>query len=539
MIILCRNQVDKSTNVPATIAGYYYQILLACREITKLRNDEDCVGIEAYADVRIEENKQVIYDDKLIIKKYKTSLEAKFHKDNFSKFDEDIIKTIYNFYRYTSKDKQFIFSTNASIKGNDKELLAINWNNEEDNNKKVQYIKKCILRHSVKHDTEKVYQEYIKFKKSQKINANICTLEEDIFEKNSENYEKYAFINKDCDYLEFAKKIKFEFRNKDKYTTVRELRDEIISNIKSNYPEYEYLVNEGGKDIINALVYEYFQIVTINSNLKDKNQSYNDIKKLSVKNMKICIEQYKSRVKKFYEIFEKNNILELLEQSESKFISNINNPRIYSGSYKNEIIDNFTTLMKKFQKYMRNENNAMKIINKFSIGIDSSWSAVFSAINQASVIAALKKCNSDEVTIGLDEKEDSITNDGIDNVFVADVVKYSYKKYSTSTSRSLEEFITNFSNGLDYSKISENQIVVTSDLIADERPCEMKEEMEKEDFLSGILFDFCETNSDVFQRNITYLKKIDYKCTDCITIRKNDNKMEKNVEKFIGKRCGA
>lgn len=88
------------------------------------------------------------------------------------------------------------------------------------------------------------------------------------------------------------------------------------------------------------MVYEYFQIVTINSNLKDKNPSYNDIKKLSVKNMKVCIEQYKSRVKKFYEIFEKNNILELLEQSESKFISSINNPSIYSGSYKNEIIDN-------------------------------------------------------------------------------------------------------------------------------------------------------------------------------------------------------
>ncbi|RHW65282.1 hypothetical protein DZC34_10450 [Clostridium botulinum] len=195
------------------------------------------------------------------------------------------------------------------------------------------------MRHSVKHDTEKIYREYIESKKSQGISPDICTLEEDIFEKNNEHYEKYAFINKDCDYLEFAKKIKFEFRNKDKYTTVRELRGEIISNIKSNYPEYEDLVNEGGKDIINALVYEYFQIVTINSNLKDKIQVIMILKIIS-ENMKVCIEQYKSRVKKFYEIFEKNNILELLEQSESKFISSINNPSIYSGSYKNEIIDN-------------------------------------------------------------------------------------------------------------------------------------------------------------------------------------------------------
>lgn len=528
--------MDKSTNVPATVAGYYYQILLACREITKLRNDEDCVGIEANADVRIDENKQVIYDDKLIIQKYQTSLEAKFHKDNFSGFDEDIIKTIYNFYRYTPNDNQFIFSTNVSILGKAKELLMVNWEKDEYNDRKVEYIKRCILRYSVRVDTEEVYKKYIKYKKSQGIIADIRTLETDIFKENREDYEKYAFINKDCNYLEFVKKIKFEFRNKDKYTTISELRCEIISNIKSNYPEYENLVNEGGQDIINALIYEYFQIVTINSNLKNQNPSYNDIEKLSVKNMKACIEQYKDRVKKFYEVFDKNNILELLEEAESEFISNINNPTIYSGSYKNQIIDNFLSLMKKLQRYIRNENNAVKIISKFSIGIDSSWSAVFEAIKQASLIAALKKCDAEEVAVGLVE-EDSLTINGIDNVFVADTVKYSYKKYSTSVSRGLDEFIINFSAGLDYSKLSENQIVVTSNLLPDERPCEMKEVIKEEDFLSGVVFNFCETNSDEFQKNITYLKKIDYKCTDCITIRKNDIKMEKNVNKFLEKRC--
>lgn len=165
MVSLCESKEDKSPNVPATVAGYYYQVLLACREITKLKNDEDYVGIEADADVRIEENKQIIRDDKLIIEKYRTSLEAKFHIDILRAFDEDITKTIYNFYRYTSTDKIFIFSTNVSITGEGKELLETNWNKEEFNSRKIEYIKKCILRHSVKHDTEKNFKEYKELKK--------------------------------------------------------------------------------------------------------------------------------------------------------------------------------------------------------------------------------------------------------------------------------------------------------------------------------------------------------------------------------------
>lgn len=533
------NQVNRSTNVPATVAGYYYQILLACKEITKLRNDEDCVGIEAYADVRIEENQERFDDDKLIIERYKTSIEAKFHKANFYGYDEDIIKTIYNFYRYTPNDKQFIFSTNVSILGEYKELLEVNWDKEEFNDEKVRYIQKCILRHSVKHDTEKEFKEYKESKKLMGIDSNIITLEEDIFLKNNETYEKYAFINKQIDYIDFAKRIKFEFRNKDKHTTIKELKSEIIFNIKSNYPEYIDLVNEGGGDIINALVYEFFEVVIQNSMLKHKNPSFEDIKKLSVRNMKICIEEYKNRVEKFHEIFEKNNILELLEQAENDFISNISNPTIYSGSYKDSIIDNFVILINKVQKYIRSEKNQVKIISKFSIGSDNSWVSILDAIKQAAIIATVKNCNSDEVAIGLDQKENSTTNDGIDNVFVADTIKYSYKKYSTSTSRSLEEFIIKFANELNYSKISENQIVVASDLLPDERPCEMRKDIEEEDFLAGILLDIYDANSEMLQRNITYLKKIDYKCTDCVTLRKDDKKMEKNINKFIKKRCGA
>lgn len=531
-MILCKNNDDKSPNVPATIAGYYYQILLACREITKLYNDNDCVGVEANADVRIEENREQKDNSTIIIEKYKTSLEAKFHKDNFSPFDEDIVKTIYNFYRYTSEDEKFIFSTNVSInsKSKEKELLEVNWEKEGYEDEKIKFIKRCILRHSVKHDTEELYKEYIKLKKNSGINANINTLEEDIFEKNSEKYEKFAFVKKDFDYLEFAKKIVFHFEDRDKQETIKELRKEILINIKSNYTKYTKLVDNGGEDIINALIYEYFEIVTRNSMITDKNPGYDKIEKLSVKNMKLCIEQYKDRVKKFNELSDVKVLLESIELAENEFIEGINNPQIYCGSHKDKILDKFKFLINRFQTSIRNEENYKEIIKKFSIGSSSSWIAVLEAIKQAAIISALENCDEKEVAIGLDEKQYDSINENVDNVFIADTIKYSYKKYDTSTTKSLEEFIIRFANGLDYSKINENQIVVTSGLLSDERPCEMKDELKSEDFLSGVLFDVCETNIDTLQKNIIYLKKIDYKCDECIALRKDDKKMEKKAQ---------
>lgn len=73
------------TNVPSTIAGFYFQIILACYEICQdgIRG----VGVETDADVvAIDNTGEKFY------------IESKIHAKEFGRFSEDVKKTIYNFY---------------------------------------------------------------------------------------------------------------------------------------------------------------------------------------------------------------------------------------------------------------------------------------------------------------------------------------------------------------------------------------------------------------------------------------------------------
>ena len=107
---MAKPDLKRNTDVPATIAGFYYQIVIACREICQDHVKE--VGIENGADIAI------IYDNS-----QKTYIEAKLHGAKFSRFSEDIQKTIYNFYNSYEKANQvqkMIFTTNTDISNKDK-----------------------------------------------------------------------------------------------------------------------------------------------------------------------------------------------------------------------------------------------------------------------------------------------------------------------------------------------------------------------------------------------------------------------------------
>ncbi|QWI78257.1 hypothetical protein JG486_29215 (plasmid) [Bacillus mycoides] len=77
-----------STDVKHSIAGYYYQLLLACKELVNLlKNDnkKSFVAIEKGADVRVYNGNDL-------------SIEAKFYKaKNFTRNSNTIRHTLYNF----------------------------------------------------------------------------------------------------------------------------------------------------------------------------------------------------------------------------------------------------------------------------------------------------------------------------------------------------------------------------------------------------------------------------------------------------------
>lgn len=150
---------NSSTDVPASIAGYYYQFLLAVQELSNLLlvgHDEDLVGIEQGADVRVfkQDNK-------------KRSLEAKFYKDvEFNKNHSSIGHTIYNFYSsflVASEAQEEIddyeYHTNVPISVEDQiffeRWLDCNcWNNQEEF-EYITYIKQSIIRDRLKTERAK------------------------------------------------------------------------------------------------------------------------------------------------------------------------------------------------------------------------------------------------------------------------------------------------------------------------------------------------------------------------------------------------
>lgn len=73
----------RDTNVPSTIAGFYFQIVLACYEICQ--DDIREVGVETDADVVAIDNAGE-----------KCYIETKLHAKKFGRFSEDVQKAIYN-----------------------------------------------------------------------------------------------------------------------------------------------------------------------------------------------------------------------------------------------------------------------------------------------------------------------------------------------------------------------------------------------------------------------------------------------------------
>lgn len=113
--------MSRSTDVKESIAGYYYQLLIACKELCSLANikrinDQNSVGIEKGSDIKIFQ-----------MDGNETSIEAKFYKiSSFNKRSLPIIHTIYNFYNsYKSgaKSAKYIFSTNVGMHDSDSDFF--------------------------------------------------------------------------------------------------------------------------------------------------------------------------------------------------------------------------------------------------------------------------------------------------------------------------------------------------------------------------------------------------------------------------------
>lgn len=249
-------------DVPATVAGFYYQALLACKELTDLvaenAGDSVEIGIERGADVKVRFNRNDRY-----------SIEAKFYGSKFSKHSSEITHTIFNFYKNSFEDNKLIFATNVSIDEDDI-CFSKDWNiiSEEEISKYIKYIKYCLIKESLNNNGIKTrYQNYKEthgFTNSQK-----RTVISKILSDTSQNITDYISIElkTDEELKSFIRKFEFRYEQEGeplKLFSINELKDKIKRNIQT-YTNSEDCVD----DIMNKLIDSFFE-TTIEATHGDK-----------------------------------------------------------------------------------------------------------------------------------------------------------------------------------------------------------------------------------------------------------------------------
>lgn len=228
----------KSTDVKHSIAGFYFQLLIACYELLNVYEYEDAyVGVECDSDVRVS------YGDEKFI-------EAKFYgKDTFNRNHEAITHTIFNFYHTYKKTKtsgMYQIKTNVPFAPSDIYFFD-SWNKKKFDNQVeyINYVKDCLVREYIeKQEGKEVFEEFkqsyrLKNPKMKKPQFKRALIE--FLHQNPDEYIKYCNAKElmsDSEIMNFIKLLSFDVPKKktDKFSSITELKVKIEYNLKVRFP---------------------------------------------------------------------------------------------------------------------------------------------------------------------------------------------------------------------------------------------------------------------------------------------------------------
>jgi hypothetical protein len=252
----------KNTDANFSIRGYNYQTLKTLETwIENLLNKED---EEIYCDFE---------DD--IFQKSKINQIVKFRQlklfsTNFSFKSEEIEKCISHFFMlhvktdYLSKDKEFVFETNAAIASkylnNDAELLR-NWV-ENQNNLTGELLKQCSEK------VKEIVGKYI----SERTNELKGKLDETLLEEALSIFKNI----KDEDWTEFTRKIKWKFSNK---LPEDEFIDTII-NVENLILKLPFPIDKESLQSVFGILYKEVSLKASNHNPDDRRLTITELEKL-------------------------------------------------------------------------------------------------------------------------------------------------------------------------------------------------------------------------------------------------------------------
>lgn len=256
-------------DVSASIAGYYRQVFEATKEVLYLKNDNDSVGIECGADVRI------FKEDGS-----KQSIEVKLKKD-VGMYSKDLFQTMYNFKEFAPNDIKLQFKANTKpfeIDNKEKYILHL-------------FLKYYMgIRYKDKMNSIKEWHK----QNSEKCEYRGCTADkicvkclDGLVEYIMNNSNKLNMYIPSFDSMEefkfFVKKVDLQFEGVDKLTSFENIQKNILSQIDKLVQRYcnKRLDIKMLENIMHRIIIKFLDSSVLNSLEKgEKDPAYKDVKKV-------------------------------------------------------------------------------------------------------------------------------------------------------------------------------------------------------------------------------------------------------------------
>lgn len=506
-----------NTDVPASLAGYYYQLLIACKELVILINNHDhesnYIAIEKGSDVKV-------------FTKNNVCIEAKFYSDaSFTKNHKSIKHTIYNFYNDFKTNlkngidtNEYIYKTNVPVANNDYEFFE-KWNNKliVDFSDYIEYIKECILNDSVtKKPFSEAFNEYKKranVKPDDKGNISFSAyynaLKKDI-KNGNECYTNYIDLVSSDDLLSFINSIEFEFglENKPKLYSINDICDEITNELK----KYDSSLNSDDcRKIRNWFIEGFFENITdyVNDGISVK-QAIDAI--INHKNLKI-------------KYLDDTNFIEfkqVIDQSIESF-----GIRIKRLNHESEL-ENLSNILLKFKEKFCEEvdkHSVKDVAGRFIMG--SYYQSPHLIMDMLKSFSVVVNFNEDQTDIQL--ATDNLT--GINNIAINNKKQFTLKgtnntDYNMYADILIMEFIKDTQHKF-LNKVDGEETIVFETKC---KPCEYAM-----DNLNNLIVNNAQVFSNVMYQQL--FMSMEYKCTECLQLGECIDDTKLSVQHFLGGDC--
>lgn len=499
----------KKTNkedVPASIAGFYYQILLACREITSLvvkeAAPETKVGIERGADVKVihqSGNEQ--------------SIEAKFYGSKFNKYSQPIYHTIFNFYKNSRDDNSLVFETNVPIDDDTSGRISFAqpWAgiSNEDMPKYIKYVKVCLIKEWIekqeKEKTKTIKKKITEYCGKQRIaKNNHCKAIEHILDNHPTQTDFYDFDFASNSELEcFIRKIQFKSRtgNLVKQIAISELKKEISANLNLITEKYEITTSTD----LTSLLIDEFLLTTVEPTEEDtkRYQIKEEFTTLSIQYVLDLFKQTEGQTLKLIENVRLKNLIEKIEIREKEFFGKLtsmhSNSKINSETYE-QIKYNYQFLRKNI--LVNIDSHGLKEFTEFfALTGHEGGNTIIKLLEHISILA---------IDQGFDIESINFGTCPMANVVFFDSVNYSYKY---SDDEDLESFIHTLMSdtvGKGYKDMLSNKLPILTD-------CRIKKACEEEDIILSLTTNIA--NIQATENDLLLFSELDYRCVGCFKLK--------------------